>query len=210
MVEFKIFGIPVRVEMSFWFTLGLIGLIGSNVQSSNALLELALFVLAGFLSILIHELGHALMIKKYRLPTQIVLSSFGGYAMFPAGVLNRLQAFLVTAAGPALQILTAVLFWFTIKQVEMGDNMLTHFCLIFVAISIFWGLLNCLPIVPLDGGQMLASILGPKKTRTVYLISVITAIAIGAVAVYFRAPFGILLAGLFAYQNYKAWQQTKP
>ena len=213
MIEFKLLGIPVRVEPNFWFTLGLVGLIGSNIRSANGLLDLALFILAGFVSLLIHEMGHALMIKKYQLPTQIVLSNFGGYATYPAGILNRVQSFLVTAAGPGLQVIVALATLLVVYRLLPGDllqdNMLTHFIDTFITISLFWAALNCLPIHPLDGGQMLAAILGPKRQSIVHLISMITAGLMIIVAYKFGALFGALFCGMFAYQNYKAWQQSK-
>jgi hypothetical protein len=59
----------------------------------------------------------------------------------------------------------------------------------------------------MDGGQMLAAILGPKKQRYVHLISVIVAVAIG-IAGYFLLG-AILLSifmALFAWQNWQAFQ----
>ncbi|MGJ8671853.1 metalloprotease [Rubritalea sp.] len=209
MIEFKLFGIPVRVMPIFWITLGLIGLIGSDIQDGNGLLEIALFVLAGFFSILIHEMGHALMIKKYKLPTQVVLASFGGYAMYPAGVLNRLQSFLVTAAGPGLQILGGLVVLIALKFVELPNSMILIFFDDFLWVSFAWAILNCLPILPLDGGQMLSAIMGPKRSSAVYLISVIIAGVMAALALKIGAIFGVLFMGMFAWQNFKAWQQSK-
>lgn len=209
MVEFKLFGIPVRVEPMFWFTIGLIGLIGSDIRSSEGILMLALFVIAGFISILVHEMGHALMIRRNKLPTQVVLSNFGGYAMYPAGVLNRVQSFLVTAAGPGLQVLVAVALYFALPFVEVGNNMLAYFFAIFIQISIFWAILNCLPILPLDGGQMLGAVLGPKRQNALHTISLITAALVGVFALTNGFIFGAIFMGMFAYQNYQALQQLK-
>jgi Zn-dependent protease len=209
MVEFKLFGIPVRVMPIFWITLGLIGLIGSDIRDALGLLDIALFVLAGFLSILIHEMGHALMIKKYKLPTQIVLASFGGYAVYPAGSLNRLQSFLVTAAGPAAQLAVAYALAFALPFFSIPPNKFLEFLIIFIFISKFWAFLNCLPIMPLDGGQMLAAIMGPRRRAGLHLTGVVTAAIMAVVALQFGAIFGVLFMGMFAWQNYQAWQQTK-
>lgn len=209
MVEFKLFGIPVRVEPIFWITLAILGFIGADVRTSEGVLEVALFVLAGFLSILIHEMGHALMIRKFGLPTQVVLSSFGGYALYPAGVLSRLKSFIVTAAGPGLQIIAGVGLYFSLGFVDLPDTNLNTFLGTFIGISIFWAILNLLPIYPLDGGQMLGSILGPKRQAGLHLTSMIVAAVIAVVALYFREPIGVIFMGMFAYQNYQHWQRTK-
>ena len=59
MIRFNLFGIPVQVQPWFWLTLVLIGG-GVGANTADELLLLALFVVAGFVSILVHELGHAL------------------------------------------------------------------------------------------------------------------------------------------------------
>lgn len=208
MIEFKLFGIPIRVEPVFWLTLGFIGLISFQPKSSEGILIVALFIIAGFISILIHEMGHALMIKRYKLPTQVVLSNFGGYATYPAGILDRKQSFLVTAAGPGLQILVA----FVLESFLPSFNLQGHalfFALIFIQISFLWAVLNCLPILPLDGGHMLGSIMGPRRKAAVHLTGIIVAALVGLYALAVGSIFGAIFMGMFAYQNYQAWQQAK-
>ncbi|PQJ29218.1 metalloprotease [Rubritalea profundi] len=209
MIEFKLFGIPIRVEPIFWLTMGFLGLMRYDPRSSADLLMLAMFVIAGFLSLLIHEMGHALMIKHYKLPTQVVLSNFGGYATYPAGILNRKQSFLVTAAGPGSQILVAIAVFFISPYLGLAGNMLSHFIGTFVLISVIWAIFNCLPILPLDGGQMLGAIMGPRRKAGVHLTGIIIAALIGVVAIYIGYYIASLFMGMFAYQNYQAWQQTK-
>jgi len=209
MVEFKLFGVPIRVEPVFWLTLGFIGLMSYNPGTGAGLLLVGLFILAGFVSILIHEMGHALMIKHYKLPTQVVLSNFGGYATYPAGILNRKQSFLVTAAGPGIQVLAAVLIWYLSPYLGLTDNLLSQFIGTFIYISIFWAGLNCLPILPLDGGQMLGAIMGPRRKAGVHLTGIITAALVAILALYTSSIFGAIFMGMFAYQNYQAWQQMK-
>ncbi len=209
MVAFKIFGIPVRVEPSFWITLGLIGLIGSNIRDQNGLLLLALFVIAAFISILIHELGHALTLKAYKVHPNITLASFGGFATYPAGSLNRLQAFLMTAAGPGLQLLGAGAAYLIFRDIDLSNSLLADFVNTFISISIFWAILNCLPILPMDGGQMLSAILGPKRQPIVHIVGIITSIIFAIIALFIGAIFATLFMGMFAYQNFKAWQHYR-
>ena len=86
MLQFSILGIPVRVEPWFWITMAFIGG-GLHATNSTDILLVLVFVFAGFLSIMIHELGHALTIRRYGLPAAITLQAFGGYASFPVGKL---------------------------------------------------------------------------------------------------------------------------
>lgn len=207
MIQFRLFGIPITVLPMFWLTLGLLGLMGNGVSNSAELLGLALFVLAGFISILIHELGHALTIRFYKLPTEIVLQGFGGYASHPAGVLTRLQSFLVTAAGPAIQIVLGVAA-FAMLFAPLPDTPIREFVWDLAFVSIFWALLNCLPIFPLDGGRMLQSILGPGRIRAVFITGMVTSGALGALGLLSGQIFIAIFMGLFAFENYKFLQQS--
>ena len=208
MFRFTLFGIPVAVEPWFWLTMAFLGG-GLQANSTADFLSTALFVLAGFISILIHEMGHALTIRKFGLPTQITLSTFGGYATHPAGVLSRLQSFLVTAAGPALQIAFGITVWFISRQVSYPSMQIYSFVYVLWAISLIWAIFNCLPIFPLDGGQMLAAILGPRHAKGLHITGIVCAVVIGLLGMRFNQPFVAIFMGLFAWQNYKMLQQSR-
>ena len=207
MLSFQMFGIPVRIEPFFWLTMGFIGLMVHGGDPANLSLILV-FIIAGFLSILIHEFGHAFMIRKYGLPTAITLIAFGGYASYPSGVLSRKQSFLVTAAGPGVQVLFGLLVLFLLPYSPIPRESLLYACgQYFVLVSIFWAILNCLPIYPMDGGQMLAAILGPKREQFVYLTGFVVAILIGAIGfIYLQAILLPVFMGFFAWKNWQDYQ----
>lgn len=210
MLYFRIFNIPVHVQPWFWVTLALIG--GAlGASSSYEMLKVAMFVLAGFISVLIHELGHALTIRKYGLPTQIHLIAFGGLATHPAGVLNRKQSFLVTAAGPGIQFLLGVLCLILLRTIPVPpESLLLKMLQYLTAVSFVWSILNCLPIFPMDGGQMLSAILGPQRQKALYLVGMLTAIAIGVISyIILNAILLTLFMGFFAYQNWQQYSAAK-
>lgn len=204
MIRFSIFGIPVEIQPWFWVILALIG--GAHgAGDAQAILTVALFVLAGFLSVLVHELGHALTGKAFSAPTRIVLHSFGGYATFPANSFNRGQNLLVTAAGPAIQIALGLLAFAVLSFAPLPSDALKLFFYFLFAISLFWAVLNLIPVIPLDGGQLLASLLGPRRGRLALQISMAAAVA-AALLLFFNLGsflFPIFL-GMMAYQNYQA------
>jgi stage IV sporulation protein FB len=212
MVEFSLFKIPIRVEPIFWITIGLIGFLsnsGGSLSGEQVLMGTLLFMIAGFISILIHELGHALMIKKYKLPTEIVLSSFGGYATHPAGILTRLQSFLVTLAGPAIQLIFGFALYFIIPYFNLPDSMIQIFFAYLIGVSIFWAILNCIPVIPLDGGRMLEAAMGPRRIKTTLMISMLVAIAACVLGFSLGQPFLGIFMAMFAFQNFQAWEQFK-
>ena len=210
MIHFSIFGIPVRIEPWFWITMALIGG-GFSAANSLDIILVLVFMFAAFLSILIHELGHALTIRKFGLPTSITLQSFGGFAAYPAGRLNRVQSFIVTAAGPAVQFAFGVLLVVLSRYLAIPEGSLFGpFMRDLIWVSIAWSILNCLPIYPMDGGQMLAAVLGPQKQSYVHLFSVIVAVSIGLAAYFFLGTLFLpLFMGLFAWQNWQAYQAAR-
>lgn len=209
MISFRIFGIPVRVEPWFWVTMVFIGG-GLRANDSLSIMLVGVFALAGFLSILVHELGHALMIRKYGLPTEIALIAFGGYATYPPGRLDRRQSFLVTAAGPGIQLLLGLGLIIVQALVPLPAGSLLGYLLYdLIVVSIVWALFNCLPVYPMDGGQMLASILGPRRQKWVFLTGAVCALAIGLAGYLFLRSWLIpIFMALFAFKNWQDFQNS--
>lgn len=207
MVRFTLFGIPVEIQPWFWITLAILGAPGSGGGATQeGILIMFLFVLAGFISILVHELGHALTGRKFGAQTAITLHAFGGYAIFPSARFTRWQDFLVTAAGPAVQFILGVIIFFIYAKVEGTVSPFAgHFLKALTAISIVWAVLNLIPVLPLDGGRLLASVLGPSRIELTLKISMVVAIA-GAVGMFAlgKSILFPLFLGMFAFQN---WQE---
>ena len=187
--------------------------IGGGLHASNSsdILLVLVFVFAGFLSIMIHELGHALTIQRYGLPAAITLQAFGGYASFPVGKLDRKQSFVVTAAGPALQFVFGVLLIIAPNLSIPEGSLFLPFLRDLIWVSIAWSILNCLPVYPMDGGQMMAAILGPMKQHYVHLISSIVAVAVGIAGYLYLGTILLpIFMALFAWQNWQSYQASSP
>ncbi len=185
---------------------------GLHAANSTDILLVLVFVFAGFLSIMIHELGHALTIRKYGLPAAITLQAFGGYASFPAGKLDRKQSFFVTAAGPVMLFVFGALLIVLAPSISIPEGSLfLPFLRDLIWVSIAWSILNCLPVYPMDGGQMMAAILGPKKQHNVHLISSIAAVIIGIAGYLYLGTILLpIFMALFAWQNWQSYQASSP
>ncbi len=206
MLRFQLFGIPIEIQPWLWITLAIFG--GAlDPLSPEALLGIGLFMIAGSLSLLVHELGHALTIRSFGAPTRIVLHAFGGYALHPAGIFGRGRQFLISAAGPGLQLLLgaaafAVLFFVPLPT--LPSRMLFQDLGL---ISVFWALLNLVPVIPLDGGQMMSAVLGNHRRSLALRISIVTAVCIGGLMfLAFHSIIFPIFLGMFAWQN---WQELK-
>jgi stage IV sporulation protein FB len=151
-LNWRMFGIPVRVHPSFWFLALLF-----NISAYHIGIEYLLIGMAGlFIIILIHELGHALMYRAFRSYSSILLYAFGGLT-FGEFVLRRPSwRIIVSLAGPLANFLLAAVVWASDYFLEwarpMGYPRFIFYLLFWY--NIFLGLLNLLPVYPLDGGQI--------------------------------------------------------
>ncbi len=175
-LNFSLFGIPVRVHPLFWLITVLFGM-------SGELLSLPIWVVVVFVSILAHELGHALAMRFYGRPSRVSLYSGGGLTV-PESIswgyrsanvsLTVNQEIVVSLAGPGTGFLLAGLVLAAVAALggSVGVSLLFGFLPLPVAsfpaggwlvnqilgmllwINIFWGLINLAPVFPLDGGQV--------------------------------------------------------
>jgi len=114
--QFSLFGFPVRVHPAFFILPLLLGqgfVRGSDV---NAGIGLVLVAAIFFVSILVHELGHALAFRFYGQPARIVLYWMGGLAIPDSGgpwssrrsgSLTSNQQIVISFAGPLFGFLLA-------------------------------------------------------------------------------------------------------
>lgn len=163
---------------------------------------LVMFVVAAFVSIMIHELGHAFMMRRYGASVNIMLYAFGGMAAANRGF-SRWQGVVVSLAGPVVQILAGVLMLF-LMRVGVNDALVVRaFMSAFVWVSIVWGVMNMLPIYPLDGGQVMGNLLGRGGVKWTFGISVVCAGVLALWCVLNGNIFGTLLLGMLAFENVK-------
>ena len=210
MVRFSIFGIPVEIQPWFWLILALFGSNFADGVSSEGMMSMLLFVLAGFISVLVHELGHALTGKAFGASTAITLHAFGGYATFPVGRFSRWQDILVTAAGPAIQIVLGVVGLMVLNFVPIPGHFGKVFFMFLGWISIAWAVLNLVPVIPLDGGRLLASLLGPRRIGLALQVSLVVAIVVAGLMMKFTGSlFFPLMLGMIAYQNWQEYQHLR-
>ena len=206
MLRFTLFGIPIQVQPWFWISLAIIGG-GGSANSKDGILRLMLFILAGFISVLVHELGHALTGRSFGARSEITLQAFGGMAEFGNARFTRRQHFLVTAAGPAAQVLLGTAIYLLIPELFSLSSSAGRFWQVLTYISFIWALINMLPVLPLDGGQMLNALLGPERIRLTLWITIVT--ALGVAILLFKTthnPIFPLFLGMFVWQ---AWQALK-
>ena len=203
MLRFRLFGFPVSVEWFFWLTCFLLGG-GIRMNSIQDLPGILLWTIAVFFSILVHELGHAFVGQKYGAIPTIHLHGMGGFMVPHGAAFTRKQNIAVSAAGPGASLalgIATLLFIQVIPPDTSGGQALSRNM---IWINFFWTIINLLPILPLDGGQIARDVLGPSRSEITRWIGVIFA---GAVA-YWAFSIGLVFLGLMlAYLGYMNYQQ---
>jgi Zn-dependent protease len=218
-LNFALFGVPVRVDPFFW----LVTVLMSNSQQP---ILIVLWVLAVFVSILVHEFGHVFAMRRYGQRCHVVLHSFGGLAIPDSQIRRSTSAqVFISLAGPVagfmlwgllagvawatgnLMIVTPPGSWFPVMLTTYfsGVQGAPFDVLMFdlLQINLFWGLINLLPVFPLDGGQVLRAALTHTR-RDGFRESLMVSIAVAAViALLAWTRFDErMLALLFAYLAY--------
>jgi len=114
-----------------------------------------------FLSVLLHELSHALLALRFGLPVpSITLFIFGGVSNIAAEMKSARQEFFVAAAGPGMSLLLAFVLG-AIAILIGGD--LGEVLLYLASVNALLGIFNLLPGFPLDGGRVFRSIVWAKS-----------------------------------------------
>jgi len=204
--------IPVKITPFFWVTAGLIGWLNS-MGSPRPFLFTIIWIFVIFISILFHEFGHALTARYFGQKPRIELVAFGGLT-YPEGPrLRGWREFLVVLDGPVFGFLLFLLASLLLATGLFTSPNIIYSLRIFQWVNLFWTVVNLLPVMPLDGGQLLRiifeSICGAKGVKYALLTSMILS-ATFSVAFFF---IGFFLVGaiffLFAFQNFATWKKTR-
>jgi Zn-dependent protease len=215
-LRFRLARFPVRIHPFFWLsTLGL------TLRSNISALDVAIWVCAVLVSILVHELGHALAFRRFGCDARITLYGFGGLASAEPGRTGAPKGWsriIVSAAGPfagfalAGAVIVAVLVsghQVPVMSWTLGSGAPIQGLALFVLvadlmfINVIWGLVNLLPVHPLDGGDIALELARKRYPargveRSVWL-SFYTALVVAiAGLVVFHDVFILILFGYLA------------
>jgi stage IV sporulation protein FB len=171
-LSFRLFGIPVRFNLSF-LLVAAVFMYGPGRSISSILMLMGILAI----SVLVHEFGHALAFKLYGLESEISLMGFMGLtAPNSSRQLTNTEMLVVSGAGPAAGLLLAA-FAYMIRD-TFFHSAFNHPLDLVVMVNVWINLLNLVPIFPLDGGRIMKSLLelaspsyGEKAAYAVSLVA---------------------------------------
>jgi len=233
MIRFTIFGVPVEIQPMFWLTGALLGG-ATTANTQEDIMRVIVFIVIMAISILVHELGHALVGRRlgggY---ATITLWGLGGLAYNHGGRFTKAGNFWRVAAGPgagfALGLFVTLLLclgfglmgglnittWLLFRQVIASPTeevisfindggQKVAIVRAFLQINFWWGVINLLPVLPLDGGRIVDLFVKPQKR--VYQIGVIAATSM---AIFAATRMGLWTVVMFGYLAYRNFQQMR-
>ena len=199
----KVLGIPTKIDPSFW----LLSFFIASTRGFNLPLILEWLAVV-FISVLCHELGHALIGRRFGLSPQITLYSMGGLTSWTnVTEISPAKNLAISLAGPAAGFLLGGICLVAGPAVltAVPSELLTAAYRDMVWVNIGWGVFNLLPILPLDGGHVLVTLEGwitKKRDQIIsHAISLLACFSLVFLAVTLRSWWVAILGIWFGYSN---------
>jgi Zn-dependent protease len=210
----RIFGVPIRLHFTFLLLVVFLMVNGIGDKQSGG--ATAIYILALFASVLLHEVGHTLVARHYGIKTiEIVMFPIGGVSR-PERLPKGREELFISLAGPLVNgLIAAVLIaWLWIQgsfvPIELlkeptNENLVERIA----AGNLLLFLFNLLPAYPMDGGRILRAALAMRKPENEATRIAATAgrrlAALLILVGLLMGNFMLVFVGAFVYLG--AWQE---
>lgn len=199
--HFTLFGIPVFVRVSFFILVLVLGA-GSYQQPQ----QIGIFGAIAFLGVMMHELGHAFMGRAFGLQPMIQVVGLGGLTSWNGGRnVGPGRSLLISLAGPAVGITIGGLTAFLTAGRELTNPFIAQIVTDTIWVNLGWGVLNLVPIMPLDGGNAMRSVFGLTNLFDAEIgaraVSLIVGPILGILAAWAGWFFPLILIVMYSVQN---------
>lgn len=200
--------IPISIYPTFWLFAALIGYLNS-LSFIGTLIWVAII----FISVLFHEFGHALTALLLGQNPRIELVALGGLTYHNGQKLSFWKQFFIVLDGPIFGFFLVIIATIFLQFPAFSQGMANSILSLTRVVNIFWTVINLLPVMPLDGGQLLRIILekifGLKGFKYAILTSMVIAVVI---SLFFFLKQSFLVGALFfllAFQSFDTFRRTR-
>lgn len=159
----RLFGVQVRLDLTVLLVAALFIVMGVGENPTlRTVLNEATYVILLFVSIFLHEMGHAAGARLFGISTlNVTLTFFGGYAQLGRQPRRTIEDVVISFAGPATNLAIGGLLYLWLTSTSSGglaDHSWSILWQVMYA-NLFLGALNLLPGFPLDGGHIARAVL---------------------------------------------------
>jgi Zn-dependent protease/CBS domain-containing protein len=198
-------GTEIKVHLTFvlflaWWAVG-----GYQEAGPSGAFAAALWLLAVFGCILLHEFGHILMARRFGVRTpDVILLPIGGVARLERIPDEPKQELLIALAGPAVTAAIALILYLIIEisgnDAGLGDLSPSRpFLSLLMNVNVYLLLFNMIPAFPMDGGRVLRALLASRMglvrgTRVAAMLGQVLAGVGGLYAITMGHPLAVLVA----------------
>lgn len=217
-MRFTIFSIPIHIRPSFWLVAVIIFPFQLTILGRpESWPFLAAWLVVVAVSVIAHELGHAVTARRFGAEVDMTLYALGGFTRWATTQpLSPWRRVLVAAAGSSVGFVLGGLVYLGLENgLVSEDSRVLEFALeSFWQVNILWGVLNWLPVRPLDGGHIfqgtMQALLGKPGERIADVVFPVVTVA-GGLFAYTR---GYVIAALFAVfilmDEMRRWRAGRP
>lgn len=208
LVSFELFGFPVTIHASFLLVVAALGY-SEKTGVRGAVIWLGVVVV----SVLAHELGHAFVARPVGGSPRIDLYMLAGLTTWQPARASRGRRVAVSVAGPLFGVGFGLTLLLAYGVLDPVPNSVVEQALSYgIFANLAWGILNLLPMLPLDGGQVLYALMPGDETARLrraaaFSLGVAALVALGAVAVH--EVYAAILVVLFAAGNVQTLNATR-
>lgn len=200
--------IPIVIQPFFLLIVVIMGL-----WHGFTILETAVWLAVVVISILFHELGHALTAFAFRQKVSIELTGLGGVTYHRGPRLRFWQEFLIVINGPFMGFLLFIVAYKLRKSLGETNSLLVLGLQMAQFVNLFWNLINLLPITPLDGGRLLNILMeaffGVRGARWSFVAGTFFAVALGLFFLSQHILFPGLIMIMLAYESYRSYCEIR-
>ena len=200
--------IPILIHPTFWVFAALIGYV-----NSMSLIGTLIWIGIIFVSVLFHEFGHALTALLFRQNPRIELVALGGLTYHDGQKLSFLRQFFIVLDGPLFGFILFGVASLLLHIPAIAQSPAASVLALTRAVNLFWTVVNLLPVLPLDGGQLLRIVLEGAFGFKGFKYAIVTSIAVSVlISLLFFLYQAFIIGALFfllAFQSYDTFRRTR-